>query len=132
MKKLIKVVAAIIEKDDKILSMQRNNKGFLKNKWEFPGGKIEKGEEISEAIIREIKEELDVEIKAKNIVHKTNYEYPSFNIELTFVECELIDNEKNIKLNVHKNLKWLNKYNLKEVDWAPADVEMVDKLIKIK
>ncbi|TCG10608.1 (deoxy)nucleoside triphosphate pyrophosphohydrolase [Mycoplasma marinum] len=128
MKKKIYVVAAVIKIREKMLIMQRGGTGILNNKWEFPGGKIEYGETIQETIVREIKEELDVNIKTSNIIGITEYEYPFAIINLTFINCVLLDSKESIKLNVHKDMKWITSDQFDEIDWAEADVEILNKL----
>ena len=126
--KTIEVVAAIIKKDDKIFATQRGY-GDFKDGWEFPGGKIEQGETPQEALAREIKEELDADIKVGDLVTTVEYDYPNFHLTMHCFMCELISDE--ITLIEHEAARWLTKDQLDEVEWLPADVEVVSKLSKI-
>lgn len=125
--KKIEVVAAIIKKEDKYLATQRGY-GEFEGGWEFPGGKIEEGEKPEEALIREIKEELDVQIDVKDHFCTVEYDYKSFYLVMHCYLCELMDNK--ITLLEHSNYKWLKKCDLDSVDWLPADIEVIDKLKK--
>lgn len=126
MKKRIEVVAAVIKKDGKYFAAQRNNKGELAKKWEFPGGKIEKGETKIEALKRELKEELDIEVIVEKFLLTVEHEYTTFYLTLHAYECTLISDD--IKLKEHLDSKWLNKNNLDEVDWAAADIPVINYL----
>ena len=128
MKKQVEVVTAIIKYNNKYFAAQRNNFGELAKKWEFPGGKIEKGESNEEALIREIKEELKTDIVIKNFFMTVNHEYKTFNLTLHAYLCEA--NTEEIYLTEHLNSKWLKKEDLKSVDWAEADIPIVEKIIK--
>lgn len=125
--KSIEVVAAIIEKDDKIFATQRGY-GDFKDGWEFPGGKIESGETPEQALIREIKEELEADIKVGNLVSTVEYDYPQFHLTMHCYMCELLSD--NLVLTEHKAAKWLSKDQLDNVDWLPADINVVEKLKK--
>lgn len=122
------VVAAIISVNQKILCVQRG-KGkhpYLDYKYEFPGGKVEPGETEEQAIIREIKEELDLEISVVKKFLSVQYSYPDISITLHSFLCKC----KNpcIKLTEHLNYKWLSKSELKQLEWAAADEPIVRKL----
>ena len=119
--KQIEVVAAIIQHGDKFLATQRGY-GDFKDGWEFPGGKIEPGEEPKEALKREIKEELAVAIEVQE------YQYETFYLTMHCFICELVDSE--ITLLEHEAAKWLTVDTLDSVDWLPADVEVVEELKK--
>ena len=101
------VVAAIIRKDSKIFCCQKGNKGECAYKWEFPGGKIEPGETHEQALIREIKEELNCIIKVNNFITTINYEYNTFSVTLHFYLCELVEGMP--ILIEHKNSMWCHK-----------------------
>ena len=126
----IEVVAAIIIKDRKILATQRNKSKFnyISYKYEFPGGKIEDGEELEEAIIREIKEELGVKIEVKKFFMTVNYKYPDFILTMHSFICEIVEGK--VELKEHIASKWLEKSELKNLDWANADLPIVEKLVK--
>ena len=123
--KTIEVVAAIIKKDDKIFATQRGY-GDFKDGWEFPGGKIEPGETPEEALVREIKEELDADIKVGDLVTTVEYDYSNFHLTMHCFMCELLSDD--ITLLEHEEARWLTKDQLDEVDWLPADVEVALKL----
>ncbi len=126
--KTIEVVAAIICHDGKILATQRGY-GDFKDGWEFPGGKIEKGETPEDAIVREIKEELDAVIKPEKLVTTVEYDYPTFHLTM---HCFLATvQEGKISLLEHEAAKWLEPSKLDSVDWLPADVEVVVELKKL-
>ncbi|CCY49528.1 MULTISPECIES: (deoxy)nucleoside triphosphate pyrophosphohydrolase [Peptostreptococcus] len=124
--KRIEVVAAIIKKNGKYLATQRGY-GDLKGGWEFPGGKMEEGEDREEALIREIKEELDAQINIEKYFTTVEYDYKSFYLIMHCFICNLID--ENISLLEHSNAVWLDKNELGKLDWLPADIEVVESLI---
>lgn len=128
-KKHIEVVAAVIERDNKVLCCQRGNKGECAYKWEFPGGKIELGETKEEALIREIKEELNCTIKIKEFITTVNHEYNTFSLTMHVYLCELVVKEP--VLLEHKSLIWCDKDKLKKLDFAEADYKFLDKIQKI-
>lgn len=127
MKKSIEVVAAIIRKDDKIFCAQRADKGELAKKWEFPGGKIESGESHQEALIREIKEELNTDISVDNFVLTVNHEYNSFILTMHCYECKVISGY--LTIGEHIDSKWLTLVEMLEYDFAQADVPVIQHLI---
>jgi len=123
--KTIQVVAAIIRQNDKILATQRGY-GDFKNGWEFPGGKIEKEETPQEALIREIEEELNVQINVGERFDVVEYDYPEFHLTMQCFLCEI--NKGNITLIEHKNAKWLGREDIDTVQWLPADISTVSKI----
>ena len=128
-RKHIEVVAAIIKKGDTRLATQRGY-GDLKDGWEFPGGKIEPGEAYDAALIREIKEELDVDIVVNEHVITIDYKgYEKFDLTMHCYLCSLA-NDSNITLVEHEAAKWLSKDSLYSVDWLPADIDAVDAIYK--
>ena len=124
--KIIKVAAAIIKKDDKILIASRKN-GEFKGMFEFPGGKVEPGETSKEALIREIQEELDVNIKIDEFFMNVNYQYPTFVLDMDCFICSLVDEQ--IKLNVHDTIRWIS-LDEQNINWIPADIQIIEKLQK--
>lgn len=126
--KIVNVVAAIIKDNDKIFATQRGY-GDLKGGWEFPGGKVENHETLQEALKREIKEELDVEIEVDDFVAKIEYDYPNFHLSMNCFFARIINGK--LKLKEHSNAKWLTSDELDSVDWLPADLTIID-LIKEK
>ena len=123
MKKYIKVVGAVILKDNKILCAQRSESMSLPLLWEFPGGKIESDELPEEALKRELKEEMNCEINVLNKVVTTVHEYDFATIELTTFYSRLISD--GINLTEHKQIKWLSAHDLNSLEWAPADIPAV-------
>lgn len=122
--KSIEVVAAIIKKENKILATKRGYGEFI-NMWEFPGGKIEPGETKEAALIREIKEELDADIKIDEFALTVEYTYPTFHLTMHCYICSLKDS---ITLLEHNDAKWLEKNEFNTVNWLPADIEVIDFL----
>lgn len=129
MKKTIKVVAAIIEnKNNEILCALRSPNMSLPNLWEFPGGKVEEGESLFEAIEREIQEELSCNVKASSVFAENTHEYEKIIVNLIGIKCELIDGTPTP--NEHSKLVYLSKESLNSLIWAPADIPIVEKIIK--
>lgn len=125
---MINVVAGIIKNNkDEILITKRNLKKSQGGLWEFPGGKIEKNETREDAIIREIKEELDIEIKVDKYFGEKNFQYPDKTINLIALNCKIVDGK--IKLLEHEDAKWVKKAKLTDFEFAPADEFIVNKLI---
>ena len=127
--KNIEVVAAIIQKDKKILATKRGY-GEYQNMWEFPGGKIEAGETKESALIREIKEELDTEITIDQFVITVEYTYPNFHLVMHCYFCTLVNGDFN--LLEHNEARWLDIDDIWSVDWLQADVEVINKILEIK
>lgn len=125
--KTIEVVAAIIHKNGRILAAQRGY-GDYKDGWEFPGGKVQPGESAEAAIVREIREELRVTIKPENLVTTVEYDYPTFHLTMHCFISSIVEGE--IELVEHEAMRWLTPNALDEVDWLPADVEVVQELTK--
>lgn len=123
--KTIHVVAAIIQKEDKIFATQRGY-GDFKDGWEFPGGKIEPGETPQEALKREIREELNTVIEVGELLDTVEYDYQDFHLCMQCFLCEVVSGE--LELLEHEAAKWLGKDELESVEWLPADVELVEKL----
>lgn len=122
-KKHYEVVAVVIEKSGLIFCCQRGPKGECAYKLEFPGGKIELGETHEEALIREIKEELDGIIIIDNYITTVNHEYNSFLITMYVYKCILLDH---LVLSEHINYKWVKKEELNSLDFAEADLVVID------
>ena len=121
----VEVVAAVIERDGKIFSTQRGY-GSNKGGWEFPGGKIEKGETHKDALVREITEELNASIAVGDLLTTVEYQYPDMSITMHCYMCELTD--PNIELLEHSDARWLTMDNIDSVDWLPADIGAVQEL----
>lgn len=121
-KKVLEVVAAVICKDNKILAAQRGYGEFI-DKWEFPGGKVENGESLKDALHREIKEELGNEIIIKSRITSIEYEYDNFILKMHCFLSELVSSD--FSLNEHKNYRWVNIDDIDELDWLPADRSII-------
>ena len=121
--KQIEVVAAIIhDSEGRIFATQRGY-GDWKDYWEFPGGKIEPGESLEEALRREIWEELETKIVVEKYVTTVEYDYPQFHLTMHCYWCHIESGD--LKLKEHKASKWLSKEELNSVEWLPADKEIL-------
>lgn len=122
--KTIKVVAAIIVDDNKIFATQRGY-GEFKGGWEFPGGKVEEGETQQQALIREIKEELDAVIEVGELFDTVEYDYPNFHLSMDCFICTLRSGD--MVLKEHEAARWLDRESLYSVAWLPADKGLIEK-----
>lgn len=129
--KTVKVVAAIICDDikekNKIFATARGY-GELKGGWEFPGGKVEPGETSQQALIREIIEELDTEIKVGELIDTVKYDYPTFHLSMDCFWAEV--KAGHLELKEAEAAKWLTKNQLDSVTWLPADILLIDQIRK--
>ena len=125
--KNIEVSAAIIIKDD-ILFVTQRGYGDFKVMWEFPGGKLEEGETGEQAIVREIKEELNTNIRVIQFLNTITYQYPNFHLTMHNYICELLDD--NIQLLEHEAAKFVDKKELETVNFLPADLLILPDLYK--
>lgn len=125
MKKIVRVVAAIVKDGDRILAMQRGH-GQFKGKWEFPGGKVEVGETSTAALLREMKEEMDAEVEIGELVHTVEYNYPDFHLSMDCFFCSIHSGQWEMK--EHLDARWLKKEELDSVEWLPADVGLIELL----
>lgn len=123
--KTIKVVAAIIICEDRVFATQRGY-GEFKGGWEFPGGKIEARETPQQALIREIKEELDTDIEVCEFFDTVEYDYPTFHLSMDCFLCKVLSGD--LILKEHQAAKWLKKDELDSVDWLPADLGLIHKI----
>ena len=120
--KTIEVVAAIIRKGDRVFATQRGY-GEWKDWWEFPGGKMEAGETPKEALIREIKEELDADISIGRLLDTIEWDYPTFHLTMHCYMCSLLNDA--LHLNEHEAARWLRTNDLSSVNWLPADNQLL-------
>ena len=128
--KTIRVVAAIIkavnENGEPIIFATQRGYGDFKGGWEFPGGKIEEGETPQEALIREIKEELETEITVGELIDTIEYDYPTFHLSMDCFWAEIVSGD--LVLTEHEAAKWLTKGELDSVEWLPADITLIEKI----
>lgn len=123
----IEVAAALIIKDGKLFAAERGY-GDYKDWWEFPGGKLEPGETGEEALVREIHEELDAEVRVGRLFCTVEYDYPRFHMKMYCYLCELVSG--GITLVEHEAGRWLSADELDSVQWLPSDTEIIEKLRK--
>lgn len=123
--KLIRVAAAIIHKDGKIFATQRGY-GAYKDYLEFPGGKIEAGETPEQALIREIQEELATTIQIERFLTTVEYDYPEFHLSMDCFICAIVQGK--LDLLEHESACWLSQDHLRDVEWLPADLLIIDQL----
>lgn len=128
----IRVVAAVIkatnENGEPIIFATQRGYGDFKGGWEFPGGKIEDGETPQEALVREIREELDTEIVVGELIETIEYDYPSFHLSMDCFWAEIVSGD--LVLKEHEAAKWLTKDELGTVEWLPADITLVESVSK--
>ena len=118
----IEVVAAVLVRDGRVFATQRGY-GELKDKWEFPGGKMEAGEGREEALRREIREELDAEIAVGKLLCTVEYDYPAFHLTMHCYLCSVVSGT--LVLKEHESARWLSADGLESVDWLPADIQVI-------
>lgn len=123
--KTIKVVAAIIRKDNSVFATQRGY-GDYKDWWEFPGGKVEEGETPERALIREIREELDSDITVEKFLTTVEHDYPKFHLSMDCFWCRVQSGK--LTLLEHEAARWLPINDLRQVNWLPADVKVVEAI----
>lgn len=123
------VVAAIITKDGKYFATQRAYGDFAGG-WEFPGGKMEPGETPQDALVREIKEELDADITVGELIETVEYDYPTFHLTMHCFLCELVSDH--VVLLEHEAAKWLSRDEWDSVEWLPADLGLVECLMQLR
>lgn len=129
--KTVKVVAAVICDsfyEKKQIFATARGYGEFKGQWEFPGGKIESGETSQQALIREIKEELETEIRVGDLIGTIEYDYATFHLSMDCFWCEVIEGE--LKLLEAESARWLTKDTLYDVQWLPADFTFMEKIQK--
>ena len=124
--KTIRVVA-VIKNENKIFATARGY-GEFKGQWEFPGGKIEAGETPQEALVREINEELETTIEVGDLIDTIEYDYPTFHLSMDCYWCDVVEGE--LKLLEAESARWLSKEELYDVKWLPADILLIEKIMK--
>ncbi|MBR6950759.1 MAG: (deoxy)nucleoside triphosphate pyrophosphohydrolase [Oscillospiraceae bacterium] len=124
-RKTVRVAAAVLLKDGRVFATQRGY-GPYRDWWEFPGGKIEKGETPEEALRREIREELDTEIRVGELFEEVEYDYPDFHLSMKCFLADVISGH--LVLREHEDARWLPPERLDDVQWLPADLSVVDRL----
>lgn len=125
--KIVRVVAAVIRDGDRIFATARGY-GEYKGWWEFPGGKIEAGEMPEEALVREIHEELDTEIRVGELIDTIEYDYPTFHLSMDCFWAEVIAGR--LVLKEAEDARWLTKETLESVQWLPADQTIIDAICR--
>lgn len=123
--KTINVVAAVIMKEGKVFATQRGY-GEFKDGWEFPGGKVEAGESPEEALRREIREELEVEVNVGDLINTIEYDYPAFHLSMKCYACTIAGGSPH--LLEHEAARWLSADQLDSVAWLPADITLIPKI----
>ena len=126
-RKTINVVAALIRDGKRVFATARGY-GNYKGWWEFPGGKVEPGESPEDALVREIKEELDSEISVDEYVSTIEYDYPEFHLSMRCYWCSLISGD--LVLKEAEDAKWLDVETIDSVKWLPADITLIDEIKK--
>ena len=125
--KTIRVVAAIIVENGRVFATQRGY-GDFKDGWEFPGGKIEAGESPEQALVREIREELDTEIRVERLLRTVEWDYPTFHLSMDCFICKIESGD--LHLREHEAARWLDLEHLNDVDWLPADLQLIPEIAK--
>jgi 8-oxo-dGTP diphosphatase len=130
-KKHIHVVAAVVEHEGRVLCVQRGatRYAYTAHRWEFPGGKVEPGETEPQALARELREELELDIEPQELITIVNHEYPDFCITMAAYRCQAASGEPRFVLREHRAALWLLPSQLDSLDWAAADKPIVEQLM---
>ena len=125
--KRIEVVAAVIRNEEGQIFATQRGYGDFKDMWEFPGGKMEKDESPAQALVREIREELDTLIDVGELIDTVEFDYPAFHLTLHCFWCTVISGK--LLLKEHEAARWLDPDDLKAVEWLPADYSILEKIV---
>lgn len=123
--KTIKVVAAIIVDNGRVFATQRGY-GEFRGGWEFPGGKVEVGESLEAALMREIGEELELQIDVNELLETIEYDYPTFHLSMACFICSI--NSGKVILKEHESAQWVNSEQIDSLNWLPADQLLLEKI----
>lgn len=129
--KLITTVAGVIyNKKGEILCTKRDagKYEYVSFKWEFPGGKMEQGENDQQTLSRELMEELEIKVEIGDKFYQVEHDYPDFHLSMALYNCKMLS--KDIKMNVHKEIKWLAPQDLMMLDWASADLPVAEAIVR--
>ena len=127
--KEIKTVAGVIRNENGEILCTLRDQGkydYVSFKWEFPGGKIEEGETLEQTLIRELQEELEIDVNINKFFYQVEHDYPDFHLSMAVFDCQLISKE--MKMNVHKGIKWLQPQDIMSLDWAAADITVAEQI----
>ncbi len=127
--KRIEVVAAVIRNEEGQIFATQRGYGDFKDMWEFPGGKMEKDESPAQALVREIREELDTLIDVGELIDTVEFDYPAFHLTLHCFWCTVISGK--LLLKEHEAARWLDPDDLKAVEWLPADYSILGKIVSL-
>lgn len=127
--KRIEVVAAVIRNEEGQIFATQRGYGDFKDMWEFPGGKMEKDESPAQALVREIREELDTLIDVGELIDTVEFDYPAFHLTLHCFWCTVISGK--LLLKEHEAARWLDPDDLKAVEWLPADYSILEKIVSL-
>lgn len=125
--KQIKTVAGVIRNENGEVLCTLRDQGkyeYVSFKWEFPGGKIEEGETLEQTLTRELHEELEIDVEIGSFFYQVEHDYPDFHLSMAVFDCKLVSKE--MKMNVHKGIKWLKPSEMMTLDWAAADVPVAE------
>lgn len=128
MKQITTVAGVIKNKKGEVLCTLRDQGkyDYVSFKWEFPGGKVEEGETQQQTLTRELHEELEIDVKIGDFFYQVEHDYPDFHLSMAVYECELLS--RDMKMNVHKGIKWLSPKDMMSLDWAAADIPVAEKI----